>query len=222
MKQNGLDSEPQPEIYQPFAQRPGSARAVLIRTAGEPESIMPAVRGVVSRLDPNLPIQRLSALERTLDASLSRRRFNTVLLTIFAGLAVVLAAAGIYGLLSYWVSVRQREIAIRLALGAAPSRILRWTGLQALRLAAVGMTIGVAGAWAAAAGLESVVSVFRHEVPSRCWRLPSRSAQSPPSRRRSRPGARLASTRPRSCTGRESAISCELARPTRVLTDHHV
>jgi len=121
------------------------------------------VRDVVSRLDPNLPIQGLSALERTLDASLSRRRFNTVLLTIFASLAVVLAAAGIYGLLSYWVSVRQREIAIRLALGAAPARILRWTGLQALRLAAVGMTIGVAGAWAAAVGLESVV----FGIPSR-------------------------------------------------------
>jgi len=136
---------------------------VLIRTAGEPESIMPAVREVVSRLDRNLPIQRLSALERTLDASLSRRRFNTILLTMFASLAVVLASAGIYGLLSYWVSVRQREIAIRLALGAAPSRILRWTGLQALRLAALGMTIGVAGAWAAALGLESVV----FGIPSR-------------------------------------------------------
>ena len=163
VKQNGLDSEPQPEIYQPFAQRPESARVVLIRTAGEPESIMPAVREVVSRLDRNLPIQRLSALERTLDASLSRRRFNTILLTMFASLAVVLASAGIYGLLSYWVSVRQREIAIRLALGAAPSRILRWTGLQALRLAALGMTIGVAGAWAAALGLESVV----FGIPSR-------------------------------------------------------
>ena len=118
---------------------------------------MPSVRAVVARLDRNLPVLRLSVLERTLDASLTRRRFSTALLSGFAGLAVVLASVGIYGLLGYWVSVREREIAIRLALGAQPSAIVRWTSMQALRLAGIGVVLGVVGAWAAARGLEGLV-----------------------------------------------------------------
>jgi putative ABC transport system permease protein len=163
VKQGGLDSRPLPEIYQPFAQKPDGAGAVMIRTAGNPEALVPSVRGVVARLDRNLPIQKVAGLERTLGASLSRRRFSTFLLTGFAGLAVVLAMVGIYGLLSYWVSVREREIGIRLALGARPATIVRWTSLQAIRLAAIGMALGVLGAWAAGRGLEELV----FGIPSR-------------------------------------------------------
>ena len=84
---------------------------LMIRAAGDPEALIPSVRRAVSALDRNLPIQGLAGLERTLGASLARRRFSTLLLSGFAGLAVVLAIVGIYGLLSYWVSVREREIA---------------------------------------------------------------------------------------------------------------
>jgi putative ABC transport system permease protein len=157
VKQNGLDSQPMPEIYQPFAQQSAGASAVMIRTAGDPEALIPAVRRAVARVDRNLPIQRLAGLERTLGASLARRRFSTFLLTGFAGLAVLLAMVGIYGLLSYWVSVREHEIGIRLALGARPGVIVRWTSLQAIRLAAIGMAFGALGAWAAARGLEDLV-----------------------------------------------------------------
>ena len=108
-------------------------------------------------VDRNLPIQKLGSLERTLDASLARRRFSTSLLTIFAGLAVMLAMVGIYGLLSYWVSVREHEIGIRFALGARPSAIVRWTTLQAIRVAGIGTAFGLFGAWAAARGLEDLV-----------------------------------------------------------------
>jgi len=157
IKQGGLDSQAQPEIFQPLAQRTDAALALMIRTAGDPAALIPQVRELVARLDPNLPVQRLGALERSLDASLARRRFSTALLAGFAGLAVALAAIGIYGLLSYWVSVREREIAIRMALGAQAGAIVQWTGMQALRLAALGISIGAAGAWAVARSLEDLV-----------------------------------------------------------------
>lgn len=131
--------------------------AIMIRAAGDPVTLMPSVRRRVLALDRNLPLQRLATLEQSLAAGLARRRFSTLLLTLFAGLAMMLAAIGIYGLLSYWVTSRESEIAIRLALGAPPSTILRWASLHALRLAVVGIAFGVAGGWAAARGLEDLV-----------------------------------------------------------------
>jgi predicted lysophospholipase L1 biosynthesis ABC-type transport system permease subunit len=157
VKQNGLDSQPLPEIYRPFAQNPEGGMAVMIRTAGDPEALVASVRHNLLSLDRNLPIQRLAPLEKTLGAALARRRFSALLLTFFAGLAMLLAVVGIYGLLSYWVSVRGQEIAIRLALGALPSGIMRWTSFQALRLTAIGIALGVFGGWAAARGLEDLV-----------------------------------------------------------------
>ena len=163
VKQEGLDSRPMPEIYQPFVQRPSGAGAVMIRMTSDPEQVIPQVRRAVADVDRNLPIQKLGSLERTLDASLARRRFSTFLLTIFAGLAVLLAMVGIYGLLSYWVSVREHEIGIRFALGARASSIVRWTSLQAIRLAAIGVAFGALGAWMAARALDDLV----FGIPSR-------------------------------------------------------
>jgi len=163
VKQQGLDSRPMPEIYQPFAQRSSAACAVMIRTTSDPEQVIPQVRRAVAGVDSNLPIQKLGSLEQTLDASLARRRFSTSLLTIFAGLAVMLAMVGIYGLLSYWVSVREHEIGIRFALGARPSAIVRWTSLQAIRLAAIGVAFGALGAWIVARALDDLV----FGIPSR-------------------------------------------------------
>lgn len=155
-KQYGLDSQPMPEIYQPFSQAVGDM-AVVVRAAGDPEALMPAIRGRVLALDRNLPLRDFGTFEHTLGAGLARRRFSTLLLTLFAGLAMVLAAIGIYGLLSYWVSVREPEIAIRLALGARRTVIMRWTSFHALRLAAIGIAFGVLGGWAASRGLEDLV-----------------------------------------------------------------
>ena len=163
VKQQGLDSQPMPEIYQPFAQRSSGASAVMIRTTSDPEQVVPQVRRALAGVDRNLPIQKVGSLERTLDASLARRRFSTFLLTIFAGLAVMLAMVGIYGLLSYWVSVREHEIGIRFALGARPSTIVRWTSLQAIRLAAIGVAFGALGAWMVARALDDLV----FGIPSR-------------------------------------------------------
>jgi putative ABC transport system permease protein len=157
VRQSGLDSQPMPEIYLPSTQNPDSGMALMIRTVGDPVKSMPGIRARVAALDRNLPLERFGAVRESLGAGLARRRFSALLLGLFAGLAMLLAAVGIYGLLSYWVTSRQPEIVIRLALGASPARILRWTGFYALRLATAGIAFGAVGGWAAARFLKDLV-----------------------------------------------------------------
>jgi predicted permease len=157
VKQFELDTKPMPEIYRPFSQQTPGQMTIVLRAAGDPEALLGGVRERVRALDAKLPLQRVATLEATLGAGLARRRFSAFLLTLFATLAMLLAAIGIYGLLSYWVTVRESEIAIRLALGAGPLTILRWTGLHALRLTAIGVAAGLLGGWAAAGTLEKLV-----------------------------------------------------------------
>jgi putative ABC transport system permease protein len=157
VSQMGLDAEAEPEMYTSALQAPHAAMAVMIRTSLDPEQLTPVVRSRVSAADKNLPIRRLQLFERTLAATLARRRFSTLLLALFAGLAMLLAAVGVYGLLAYWVSVREKEIAIRMALGAQQSTVLRWVGSRAMKLAAAGIVIGILGAWGATRWVESLV-----------------------------------------------------------------
>jgi putative ABC transport system permease protein len=157
VSQEGLDAERSPTFYYAFSQKPDSAMVVTIRTSGDPAQWMNAARRQVSALDRNVPIQSLRTAEDWLGATLQRRRFSTLLLGLFGGLAMLLAAVGIYGVLNYWVNARQREIAIRLAVGAQRSTIMRWAGLHATRLAVIGIVLGAIGAWSAARWLESLV-----------------------------------------------------------------
>ena len=157
VRQSGLDSAPMPEIYQPATQKNTSVKTILIRTSGAPTALATAVRRVVAERDRNLPVQQLGTMEERLGAGLERRRFSTLLLTLFAGLAMLLAAVGIFGLLNYWVTSREPEIAVRLALGARPSTILAWTGLHAGRLTVAGLGFGVIAGWVAASALEKMV-----------------------------------------------------------------
>ena len=157
VRQSGLDSEPMEEIYTPAVQEANSGMAVMIRTAGDPAKLMPAIRERVAALDRNLPIQRFGTMDAALGVGLARRQFSTLLLALFAGLAMLLAAVGMYGSLNYWVASREPEIAVRLALGASPARILRWTSVHALRLAIAGVAIGAAGGWFAARLLRDLV-----------------------------------------------------------------
>ncbi len=155
--QMGLGAPPYPEIYLPASQSPNRAMVELIRISGDPASLASAVRQRVAAIDRNLPIESLQPFERSVAASLAQRRFSTLLLVLFALLAMILAAVGIYGLLNYWVRVREDEIAIRIALGAPRPSIMRWAGWQALRLALIGMAIGISGSWAAARLLEDLL-----------------------------------------------------------------
>jgi len=157
VSQMGLDGEQFALLYFPFAQQGSRSMTVMLRTAGEPAASIPAVRRRLSSLDRNLPIRSLVPYEARLGASLARRRFSTLLLGVFAGLAMILAGVGIYGVLNFWVGVRNREIAIRMALGAPRPLILRWAGSHALRLALTGVTLGVLGAWGVSRWLENMV-----------------------------------------------------------------
>jgi putative ABC transport system permease protein len=155
--QVGLDAKPFAEVYIPFSQNPSAAMVLMIRATGDPARLAPMVRRELASLDSNVPVQSLRPFEDWMKATLERRRFSTLLLGTFAALAMVLSLVGIYGILNYWVGVRQKEIAIRLALGAQRPDILRWMAGNVMRLMALGVGLGVIGGWVAARGLNSML-----------------------------------------------------------------
>ncbi len=157
VSQMGLDAEPEPTVIFPAAQSASAAMVVMIRASGSPEALMNPARRVMASIDPNVPIQSLKSMDEWLGATLVQRRFITLLLAIFAAMAVILAAIGVYGVLNYWVGSRRQEIAIRMAMGARTAAILRRTGRQAVVLAMVGLAIGLGGSWAAARWVKSMV-----------------------------------------------------------------
>jgi predicted permease len=155
--QIGLDSPPLPEIYLSAAQRVDGAMVVMIRTKGNPESMIATVRQTLASIDDNVPIQSLKTADTWLGATLVQRRFTTLLLVLFAGIAVILASIGCYGVFNYWVNCRRQEIAIRMAMGAGTIAILRRTGRQVARLGAIGLVVGLTGSWGASRWLNSLV-----------------------------------------------------------------
>jgi predicted lysophospholipase L1 biosynthesis ABC-type transport system permease subunit len=155
--QMGLDASTLPEVYVPFAQDPSAAMVLMIRGAPDPGSLAASVRKVVDRVDHDVPVQDIRPLDRVLGATLDRRRFGTLLLTLFSGVALLLAFVGIFGMLSAWVATRESDIAIRIALGADRGTVIRWAGTEALRLCLKGFTLGGLAAWAVARSIEGLL-----------------------------------------------------------------
>ncbi|MEO8430819.1 MAG: ABC transporter permease [Acidobacteriota bacterium] len=156
VKLRGLEHpEPVPAMYQPLSQIPGLGMdfAIRSRTAG----IGPAAVAAVHELDPNQPVLQVGSMDNLVATSLSRQRLGMVLLAGFAALALVLAAVGIYSVLSYAVRHRGREIGIRMALGAGVGDVLRLIVFQGMRPALIGIVIGLAAALALGRGLASLV-----------------------------------------------------------------
>ncbi len=143
----GVETEPQPEIYLPGY---GLHAVLLVRTGSAPESIVPLVRNAVRDLDPNLAIYNVRAVDEVLADSLARQKMTAALLGIFALVAVVLAAIGIYGVLAYSVEQRTREIGVRMAVGARREDILRLVLKQAAMFVVAGIVTGLAIAFAGA------------------------------------------------------------------------
>ena len=149
VRYDGIAGEVQPALYLPFAQDPFPGMYMFVRAAGDPLAVVPAVQRAVLAVDPELPLARVTTLAKLVSDSVARPRFNAVLLAVFAGLAFALAAVGVYGVVSYAVAQRTREVGIRLALGAHPGDVLRLTLWRGLRPVLAGVGLGVAGAAAA-------------------------------------------------------------------------
>ena len=146
-----------PQLFVPHAQRPTRTVWLIARTAAQPEVLAPSVRDAIRRFDANLAVSEVTVLSQLRTGAIARPRFYTGLLALFAGLALVLAATGIFGVMSYTVAERTREIGIRMALGAHSGSVVRMIVGRAVGLALMGALIGVTGALA-------IGRVIRHQL----------------------------------------------------------
>ena len=143
VRHKALNTEPYPQMYAPIAQQPRRSFTILARSSTDTASIIPALRNQIRELDANVPVFNVRTMEQILADSIAPPRFNAMLIVLFAVLALILAAVGIYGVISYGVTQRRHEIGIRMALGARPSEILKMVVGQGLKLVLIGIGIGL-------------------------------------------------------------------------------
>jgi ABC-type antimicrobial peptide transport system permease subunit len=146
-----------PEIYFCALQATPRTQIVFLRTSGDPTAIVPSARREIQSIDPQLPLFQVTTLERELASTLRQPRFQATLLAGFAGIALLLATIGIYGVTSHAVSQRTQEVGIRIAMGAARKDVLRLILYQHLRPALVGLGLGLVGAVLLSQSLRSLL-----------------------------------------------------------------
>ncbi len=147
VKLRSLDSDPGMQLYVPLQQEPSSGMAAVVRMATRPSALKSAVPAEVLAIDREQPVTRLQTMDEVLAGSVADRRFQTLLVGLFAGVGLLLAATGIYGVMAYSVTQRTQEIGIRMALGAQPLDVLRLVIREALLLATLGVSAGLAAAF---------------------------------------------------------------------------
>jgi len=171
VRDGGLNNEPGPHMYVPNAQVPDALNALnvritpvawVVRTQGDPYGVSNAVQEQLRQVS-GLPVSSIRSMEEVVSRSISRQRFNVLLMSVFGASALLLAAIGIYGLMAYSVAQRTQEIGIRIALGAEAQQVRRMVVMQGMRLAIVGVIVGLVGAWLSARVLASVL----YEVQAR-------------------------------------------------------
>jgi putative ABC transport system permease protein len=158
-REYGLEQAPRPIVYVDLLQRPRFETTVVMRSNADPRAITSAARGVLKAVAPDVP-PRFRTFAQIYAASLGARQFNLTLVAVFAATALLLAVAGIYGVMAYSVTQRRREIGVRVALGASPSQVFRIILGQGLFTTAVGVTVGVI----AAAGLTRTLEALLFDV----------------------------------------------------------
>ena len=166
VKYAGLDQQTKPEMYVPFAQRAWPFMRVVARTKSDPSLLVTAIREAVRAIDKDQPVDKLTTMSAVVSTSIAARRFYMQLLGMFAALAFVLAAVGVYGVVSYSIAQRTREIGIRVALGAQRRDVLRLVLREALSLTVVGVALGLAGAFAATRVLRTLLFEVKPTDPA--------------------------------------------------------
>jgi putative ABC transport system permease protein len=152
----GVDKPDEGTVYSPLAPQ-GRARFLMVRTAADPTSVLPAVRQVVRELDPSVPLANLATMEELIDRSLQRPRSLSVLVAGFAAIALTLSLVGIYGVMAYYVQQHARDISIRLALGGRPGDVLRLIVGQGMKVVSTGVAIGLLAAVAVTRFISSLL-----------------------------------------------------------------
>jgi len=166
IKHDGLDVDDVPHLYVPVNQFVGRTLSLALRTSLSASMLEAQIRGAIQSLDPGLPVFNVTSMDEVLDASLASRRFLANLLTGFAGMALLLASIGIYGLLAYMVGQRSREIGIRMALGAPRDDILRMFLRKGVALAGVGIVAGLVFSASTASLMASLLYRVRPHDPA--------------------------------------------------------
>lgn len=148
-------SESGPHLYNSLVQVGGNRLSLVVKSSGDRRVMMDAVRRELGRIEPSIPLDNVRTVSSLVDRSLDTRRLTEILLAAFAGLAVLLAAVGVYGVMALSVSHRQREFGVKLAIGASPAMLVRGVLREGAALAAIGIVLGVTGGFAAARAISS-------------------------------------------------------------------
>jgi len=144
-------------IYRPYEQWASGPAALVVRTAQEPAALAGAVRAEIRKLEPNLPIPALRTMQEIISASVAQRRFQMMLTSVFAVMALLLGMVGVYGVVSYSVACRTRDIGLRIALGAMKGDVMRWVFLRGMQPVLIGLAAGLGGAIAIATVLRRLL-----------------------------------------------------------------
>jgi putative ABC transport system permease protein len=152
-----VDRELPPFIYRPHKQWASGHATLVVRTAQDSAVLAAAVRAEIRRMDPSLPIPAVRTMQEIVSASVAQRRFQMILTSLFAFLALLLGAVGVYGVVSYSVACRTRDIGLRIALGAMRSDVMRWVFSNGMQPVVIGLLAGAAGAVAIASALRGLL-----------------------------------------------------------------
>jgi len=160
-----LTTEPSPEVYTCYLQQPFWNMILIVRSTSDPASLAAAVRGKVHEVDPNQTVYDIATMEQRFSTAVAPQRFNALVMAIFAGMAVILAAVGVYGVMAYSVSRRTHEIGIRIALGAQQRDVIKLILGRAISLAVFGISVGIAGALTLTRFLTSLLYAIKPRDP---------------------------------------------------------